>query len=275
MFFNNAVELFKSSEFICRSRKFKFFVKIRNDLFRSFEDLPSGRIKTGSTQAGFFVLGGLRKKSLARCQILRSKFYLYTIQQKVFFNITKDSYRSYVRVKSQNMFLGRKNFCSEWSEKQVLSTMSGFALKILSLNSLTKSFFLYSEGLIQIISVPMKVSENPYIFYGRRIFCSRWSEKKNLARCQILRSKYYLYTVHEKVFFNIVKDSFKSYRSYVRVKSQNMFLGRKSFCSEWSEKQVLSTMSVFALKILSLYSLRKKNVFQNTEGLIQIIRSST
>ena len=132
----------------------------------------------------FFVLGGLRKKSLARCQILRSKFFLYTIQQKVFFNITKDSfksYRSYVRVKSQNMFLGRKNFCSEWSEKQVLSTMSGFALKILSLNSLTKSCFRYSEGLIQIIWVPMKVSENPYMFYGRRIFCSRWSEKKKLS----------------------------------------------------------------------------------------------
>ena len=148
--------------------------------------------------------------------------------------------------------------------------MSDFALKIPSLNSLTKSFFRYSEGLIQIIWVRMKVSENPYIFYGRRIFCSRWSEKKNLARCQILRSKYYLYTVHEKVFFNTVKDSFKSYRSYVRVKSQNMFLGRKNFCSEWSEKQVLSTMSGFALKILSLNSLTK-SCFRYSEGLIQII----
>ena len=54
----------------------------------------SGKNQTGSTQEGFVVLGDLRKKYLARCQILRSKFYLYTIQQKVFFNIMKDSFKS-------------------------------------------------------------------------------------------------------------------------------------------------------------------------------------
>ena len=55
----------------------------------------SGKIQTGSTQEGFFVLGGLRKKYLARCQILRSKFYLNTVQQKVFFNILKESSKSF------------------------------------------------------------------------------------------------------------------------------------------------------------------------------------
>ena len=59
--------------------------------------------------------------------------------------------------------------------------LSDIALKILSLYSLTKSVFQYSEGLIQIIWVPMKNSENPYMFYGRRIFCSRWSEKKKIS----------------------------------------------------------------------------------------------
>ena len=33
---------------------------------------------------------------------------------------------------------------------------------------------------------------------------------KYLTRCQISRSKYYLYTVYENVFFNTVKELFKS-----------------------------------------------------------------
>ena len=42
------------------------------------------------------------------------------------------------------------NFCSSWSEKKVLNTLSDFALKILSLQSLTNSVFPHSEGPIQI-----------------------------------------------------------------------------------------------------------------------------
>ena len=42
------------------------------------------------------------------------------------------------------------NYRSEWSEVEELNTLSDFALKILSLYSLTKSVFQYSEGLIQI-----------------------------------------------------------------------------------------------------------------------------
>ena len=42
------------------------------------------------------------------------------------------------------------NYRSRWSEIEVLNTLSDFALKIRSLNSLTKSVFQYSEGLIQI-----------------------------------------------------------------------------------------------------------------------------
>ena len=44
---------------------------------------------------------------------------------------------------------------SSLSEKKELSTLSDFALKILSLNSLTKIVFQYSKGLIQIILVHM------------------------------------------------------------------------------------------------------------------------
>ena len=42
------------------------------------------------------------------------------------------------------------NYRSELSEVEELNTLSDFALKVLSLYSLTKSVFQYSEGLIQI-----------------------------------------------------------------------------------------------------------------------------
>ena len=42
-----------------------------------------------------------------------------------------------------------------------------------------------------------------------------------------------------------------------------------NYRSRWSEIEVLNTLSDFALKIRSLYSLTK-SVFQYSEGLIQI-----
>ena len=53
---------------------------ILKDMFKSLERLSrSGKIKVGSKAEGIIVLGGLRKKYLTRCQILRSKDYLYTV----------------------------------------------------------------------------------------------------------------------------------------------------------------------------------------------------
>ena len=51
-----------------------------------------------------------------------------------------------------------------WSEKIVLNTLSDFALKILSLHSLTNSVFQYSEGLIQINCGPAYKWESPNRF---------------------------------------------------------------------------------------------------------------
>ena len=56
MFFNIVKVLFKSIERLCRSEK----------------------TQIGSKAEGIIVLGSLRKKLLTRCQILRSKDYLYT-----------------------------------------------------------------------------------------------------------------------------------------------------------------------------------------------------
>ena len=72
----------------------------------------------------------------------------------MFFNIAKDlitsieglSRSGQVQIGSK----GRKKYRFRLSEIEELNTLSDFALKILSLYSLTESVFQYSEGLIQI-----------------------------------------------------------------------------------------------------------------------------
>ena len=56
------------------------FSNIVKDLFKSIGRLHrSGKIQVGSKAERFIVLGGLRRKYLTRCQILRSKDYLYAV----------------------------------------------------------------------------------------------------------------------------------------------------------------------------------------------------
>ena len=58
----------------------KVFPIIVKDLFKSVERLcRSGKTQLGSKAEGFIVPDSLRKKYLTRCQILRSKDYLYTV----------------------------------------------------------------------------------------------------------------------------------------------------------------------------------------------------
>ena len=50
------------------------------DLFKSIERLRrSGKMHIGSKAERIIVLGGLRRMHLTRCQILRSKDYLYAV----------------------------------------------------------------------------------------------------------------------------------------------------------------------------------------------------
>ena len=50
------------------------------DLFKSIERLcRSGKTQVGTKAGRIIILGGLSKKYLTRCQILRSKGYLYTV----------------------------------------------------------------------------------------------------------------------------------------------------------------------------------------------------
>ena len=56
------------------------FSNIVKDLFKSIERLRrSGKMQIGSKAEKIIVLGGVRKKYLTRCQILRSKDYLYAV----------------------------------------------------------------------------------------------------------------------------------------------------------------------------------------------------
>ena len=75
------------------------FFNIVEDLFESIERLRrSVKIHVGSTAERIIFFSGLRKKYLTRCQILRSKDYLYTLKQKVFFNTVKVLLNSFERI---------------------------------------------------------------------------------------------------------------------------------------------------------------------------------
>ena len=185
------------------------------DSFKSCDVLRrSGKVQLSSNRKRIFVPGGLRKKYLARCQILRSKYYLYTVYRKVFFNIVKDSFKS----------------CD----------------------------VLRGSGKVQLSS------------NGKRIFVLGSLRKKYLARCQILRSKYYLYTVYQKVFFNIVKDSFKSCDVLRRSgKVQLSYIGKGSFVLGGLREKYLAHCQILRPKFY-LYTIYQ-SVFKYSEGLIQIM----
>ena len=56
------------------------FLNIVKDIFKSIEGLlRSEKVQIYSNGEGIFVLAGLRKKYLTRCQISRSKYYFYTV----------------------------------------------------------------------------------------------------------------------------------------------------------------------------------------------------
>ena len=79
---------------------------------------------------------------------------LYSLK-KVFFSITKDLFKSFEvlrrRGKNQTSSTQEEFFILGGLRKKVPSTLSDFALEILSLYILTKSAFQYREGFIQII----------------------------------------------------------------------------------------------------------------------------
>ena len=131
------------------------FFNIARDLFKSIEVLSrSGKVQIGSKGRKNY------RSRLSEIEVLNTlsdfalkKLSLYSLGKSVF-NLAKDLFTSIEGLsrsgKVQIGSKGRKKYRSRMSEIEVLNTLSDFALKILSLYSLTKSVFQYSEGLIQI-----------------------------------------------------------------------------------------------------------------------------
>ena len=90
--------------------------------------------------------------------------YLYTLTKSVFQHsegLVQINWAPKEEWESPNGFLSRRIYRSRWSEIEVLNTLSDFALKIVSLYSLTKSVFQHSEGLVQINWAPKEEWESP------------------------------------------------------------------------------------------------------------------
>ena len=81
------------------------------------------------------------------------------------------------------------------SNGEVLNTLSDFALKILSLHSLTNSVFNIVKDIFKSIEGLLTSGKVQIGSKGEGIFFVAGLRKKYLTRCQISRSKYYLYTV--------------------------------------------------------------------------------
>ena len=61
------------------------FSNIVKDLFKSTErQRRSGKTQVGSKAERIIVLGGLSKKYLTRCQILRKRLSIYSLTKSVF-----------------------------------------------------------------------------------------------------------------------------------------------------------------------------------------------
>ena len=104
---------------------------------------------------------------------------------------------------------GEKNFWPRWYTKNVLDTLSNFALKNRyivfqhkSLFNLVKNLFKWLEGLRR--SVTVRVQSE-----GVRIFDLGAIRKKYSIRCQISRSKTRYIVFQHKSLFNLVKNLFK------------------------------------------------------------------
>ena len=85
-----------------------------------------------------FDLGGLRKRNLTRCKISHSKYYLYIVQQKVFFNIVKDLFKSIERlIRSGKVQIG--------SKAERITVLGGLRQKYLTRCQISHSkYYLYT-----------------------------------------------------------------------------------------------------------------------------------
>ena len=191
----------------------KSLFNLVKDLFKWIESLErSFTVQVKSEGEWIFDLGGIRKKYLIRCQILRSKTRYIVFQHKSLFNLVKDLFkwnecleRSFtVRVQSE----GERVLTYVVYEKSTWYIVKFRAQKLAivfqnkSLFNLVKDLFKWIEGLGRSVTVRVN-SEGEWIFDLGGI------RKKYFIRCQISRSKSRNIVFQHKSLFNLVKDLFK------------------------------------------------------------------
>ena len=267
-------QILRSKYYLYRVYQKKFF-NIVKDSFKSCDVLRrSGKVQLSCNEKRIFVPGGLRKKYLTRCQILRSKYYLYTVYQKMFFSIVKNLFKSFEALrrsrKVQSGSDGKRNFVLGGLREKYLARCQILRPKCYLYTIYQKVFFKIVKDSFKSFDVLRRSGKVQLNSIGKRIFVPGGLRKKYSEGCQILSSKYYLYTVYQKVFFNIVKDLFKSYdvlRSSGKVQLSSN--GKKIFVPGLLRKKYLERCQILSSKYY-LYTLTK-SVFQYSEGLIEII----
>ena len=175
----------------------KSLFNLVKDIFKWIEGLVrSFTVRVQSEGERIFELGGIRKKYLISCQILRSKTRYIVFQHKSLFNLVKDLFKwieglvRSVTVRRQSE--GERNFDLGGIRRKCLmrcqisrskTRYKVFQHKSLSLFlKLVKDLFKRIEGLERSFTVRVQ-------YEGERFFDLGGIRKKYLIRCQILRSK--------------------------------------------------------------------------------------
>ena len=252
----------------------KVFFNIVKDLCKSYDVLRrSGKVYLSSNGKRFFVPGGLRKNNLARCQISRSKYYLYTIYQKVFFNIVKDSFKSCDVLrrsgKVQLSSIGKRFFVPGGLRKKYSEGCQILSSKYYLYTIYQKVFFNIVKDLFKSCDVLRRSGKVQLSSIGKRFFVPGGLRKKYSEGCQILSSKYYLYTIYQKVFFNIVKDLFKSCDVLRRSgKVQLSSIGKRIFVPGGLRKKYSEGCQILSSKYY-LYTVYQKVFFNIVKDLFK------
>ena len=170
----------------------KSLFSLVKDLFNWIEGLGrSFTVRVQSEGERIFDLGGIRKKYLIRCQILRSKSR-YSVLTWIAFQpsqgLNQMNWGSREEFHCPSTVSVERIFDLGWYEKRIWYVVKFRAQKLAivfqhkSLFSLVKDLFNWIEGLGRSFTVRVQ-SE------GERIFDLGGIRKKNLIRCQISRSK--------------------------------------------------------------------------------------
>ena len=216
-----------------------------------------------STKKELMSLSNFALKKVSVCSF--TKFVLQSSQELVQIQLGLEWECMY-----SSSLLNRRNFWSGLSTKKELMSLSNFALKKVSVCSLTKNVLQSSRGLVQMKWGLDWECIQPSRFLNRRNFWSGSSTKKELMSL----SNFELKKVSVCRFTKCVLQSSPGlvqmkWRLDWEFMQPSRFLNRKNFWSGSSTKKELMSLSNFALKKVSVCSFTKF-VLPSSQELVQI-----